>query len=711
MPYIDSTPQDYPSKFEEDNLQDVFAQMLIDNGWTLVRNFYKAAVDTRAYNRRTDQVNYAIARHTIFRNADGKLLGFATISQFPLKYKYEKKQPIRRPHDDTDPNDPNFKMKPTWDEWIKQKYVDNTTRTNLYFYMLEKLPNSNLVKEDGIVSIVTMPGMGGTSFEQDRDRDRDDWSKWWYEYFEGNYHVEDRDYDPEDLIYEEKLLSASPFHVIRSALDIEVLETRWDTDMQEAVIEKADPRVMQSPIVKTTLRAEFLEHINDPLWHTNWWTDSEVRVKGHIDSTTFFLVLQADTAPVWEKNLVPTIPLYFGKVNSLDGDKDEGYALFSGTIPPVKRVDSTRKETTFSWRKIMPGDTILYVNDATKLPEAPALLTINGTEVVKLIEKKGKYLTVERAQLGTFMRAPYWDTGATIARLSTNNASKRVKNEDVVSLFDFDDPGATVGETIYPLLKLYPHHSSNGVDSVMVSRSRFGARYQAHYLSWNAPSNQLPPNRVDEIGKKYPRAYNPVEKTNNYKYQFNNSRYSDKVHSSRIYVVHPEEGVRGYLDKAIGFNSQGMSATNLRVAKQNCPEKVYEMYKPHSIGAVSPLTKLPVTPFRPVGLGIYSEDINPNEVPHDNKNDKTPPGEVKITKVLSPKSQTIDVEFDLPTDKDLKHVNIYLDGKIYATGITGTTYYRLMGLNTGFKPEIKITTVDSAGNESVGITATPIEVS
>ena len=90
MPYIDSTPQDYPSKFEEDNLQDVFAQMLIDNGWTLVRNFYKAAVDTRAYNRRTDQVNYAIARHTIFRNADGKLLGFATISQFPLKYKYEK---------------------------------------------------------------------------------------------------------------------------------------------------------------------------------------------------------------------------------------------------------------------------------------------------------------------------------------------------------------------------------------------------------------------------------------------------------------------------------------------------------------------------------------------------------------------------------------------------------------------------------------------
>ena len=86
--------------------------------------------------------------------------------------------------------------------------------------------------------------------------------------------------------------------------------------------------------------------------------------------------------------MVPTIPLYFGKVNSLDGDKDEGYALFSGTIPPVKRVDSTRKETTFSWRKIMPGDTILYVNDATKLPEAPALLTINGTEVVKLIEKK-----------------------------------------------------------------------------------------------------------------------------------------------------------------------------------------------------------------------------------------------------------------------------------------------------------------------------------
>ncbi|MDR4151614.1 hypothetical protein FO584_35410, partial [Bacillus thuringiensis] len=79
--------------------------------------------------------------------------------------------------------------------------------------------------------------------------------------------VEYRDYDPEDLIYEEKLLSASPFHVIRSALDIEELETRWVTDMQEAVIEKADPLVMQSPIVKTTLRAEFLQHRNDPLCH------------------------------------------------------------------------------------------------------------------------------------------------------------------------------------------------------------------------------------------------------------------------------------------------------------------------------------------------------------------------------------------------------------------------------------------------------------
>ncbi|WP_411685051.1 hypothetical protein [Aeromonas caviae] len=710
MPYIDSTPKESLLKFEEDNLQDVFGKMLTENGWVKARSFYKAVVDARAYVSGASKANYAIAKHDIFKNADGKLLGFATVAQFYLSYLTDKIDPIRRINDEQDPKDLNFGRTPSWEEWVKQKFAEASSKTNLYFYMLEKLPNSNYASNDSIVSIITAPGMGGTAYNFSRDIDRINWYEWWY-----GYSSEDSVNDPEgsDMEFDGHYTSASPYHVIRSALDIEVLGTEFsrgpESSSLELAITKADPRVMQSPMVKTTLRAQFLEHINNPIWHTNWWTDSEIRVRGYVDSRTIFLILQADNAPAWESNLVPTIPLYFGRINSTDGDGDEGYALFGGTVPPASKVTSAN-ETTSLARDITSEATQILVNDGEKLPEAPTYLIIGnkGTgEIVKLLQKSGNLLLVERAQQGTTARAI--DTKNTLVQRLTTN-SQNADNETIVSTFDFDDPGSKVGETIQPLLKLYPHHPSNGVDSVMVSRSRFGARYQAHYLSWSAPPNQLPPTKMTDRNRKYPRAYESMENTKNYKYQFNASRYSNKIHSSRIAVIHPEEGIRGYLDKAIGFNAQSVNAANLRVRKTNCPEKVYEMYRYLSIGAVSPLTKVPATPFRPVGLGIYAEDFNPNAVPHDIENDVTPPDEVIITNTSSPQAQTIDLAYTLPTDADLSYINIYVDGSLYAKGITGTNQYRITGLTTGFSPEIKITTVDLAGNESVGVVAPTVAV-
>lgn len=709
MPYIDSTPKEHPLMFEEDNLQDVFGNMLTNNGWTLVRTFYKAVVDTRAYNRLTSRVNYAIAKHTIFSNAEGKLFGFATVGDFNLKFRRENKYPIRRPNDDTDPEDENYGITPSWDVWVKQRYADTVSRTSLYFYMLEKLPNSSLAPDGEVISMVTMPGMDGTAFDVGRDRDREYWRDWYYGFTRrSNLVVNYTDNDGSDMEYDGKILSASPFHVIRSALDIEVFETEWDDSNKEVYIDEADPRVMQSPIVKSTIRAEFLEHIDQPVWHTNWWTDSEVRVKGHVDSVGILLVLQADNAPAWDNNVVPTVPLYFGKINAMDGSKDEGYALFSGTIPPARRVGTSRREYTNLGYRISPGTTSFRVRDVSKLPAPPSLLSIGGSEIVKLIsvDEGTGVIEVERGQQGT--EAENWGSGTVISRLSTNNSD--IDNSTVVSLFDFDDPDATVGETIFPLLKLYPQYPGNGVDSVIVSKSRFGARYQAHYLSFNATTNQIPPARIDEEGKKYPRSYEPVENTDNYKYQFNASRYSDKIHSSHLFVIHPEEGVRGYLDKSIGFNSKSINASNLRVRKENCPEKVYEMYKHLSIGAVSPLTKIPVTPFRPIGLGIYSEDYNPNKEPWDVENDTTPAGEVTIVSVESTQSQSMDVTFDLPEDEDLDYVKIYVDGDLYAEGVRGTDYYRIVGLTTGFTPEVRLTTVDLAGNESQGVIINDIEI-
>lgn len=703
MPYIDSAPRDSALKFEEDNLQEIFGQLLLDNGWTLARTFYKATVDTRAYFQVSNRVNYAIAKHTIFRNADGQLLGFAVVGQFNLKMANKSKIPIRRPYDTTDETDVNFGILPDWDTWVKQRFADTQTKSNLYFYMMEKLPNTSLVPDNGVLSIVTQPGMGGTEYRFDRDWDRDNWHSWWY----GTGNV-DYDNDSTDMEFDGKMMTASPFHVIRAALDVEVLATEWDDATKSVFITETDHRVMQSPIVKTTLRAEFLEHVDTPVWHTNWWTDSEIRVKGHVDSTNIFLILQADNAPAWENNVVPTIPLYFGKVISVDGETDEGYALFSGTIPPTKQANSQVNLTTRSKDRIYPETTIIVVDDGTRLPDAPALITLGGKEIVKLVSKDGNLITVEREQQGTLAATPYYGAGTVIARLSTNNTN--ISNETVVSMFDFDDPNATVGEIIQPLLKQYPRHPSNGVDSVMVSRGRFGARYQAHYLSWNAPPNQLPPTRMSEEGKKYPRAYEPIENTNNYKYQFNASRYSGKIHSSRIFLVHPEEGVRGYLDKSIAFNPQSLRETTLRVRRQDCPTPLFDMYKYSSIGAVSPLTKKPATVFRSAGVGVYSHDFDPNAEPLDHENDVTPPSDVTITEVASIKVQSVDIRWELPSDADLKHVNIYVDEVLYAKGITGTTYYRINDLTTGFKPTIKIKSVDVAGNESTGVTAETVTV-
>lgn len=704
MPYIDT--ETMPITFEEDNVQEVFGNVLINNGWRMAKSFYKAAVDVRAYlpTGLADKVYYAIAKHTIFQNAEGKLLGMATIGTVTLKRKHIGNTPYRRIDDDITETDSNYGMSPTWKEWVMEQFNNSVSKTNLYFYMLEKIPNDNMVKNDDLVSIITMPGMSGTAFDIDRDMDRANWWSYWYGYTYARGYVNDvSDPSPDDAEYDGKILQPSPFHVIRSALDAEVWKTEWDAVEKEVMVIDADPRVLQSPIVKVTLRAEFLEFIDNPVFHTNWWTDSEIKVKGHIDSNSILLSMRADNAPVWDRNLVPEVPFYFGKIRSLDGDKDEGYALFSGTIPPAMSKNSINKSTVLTHR-ITKTSTTLRVKDVSVLPSAPCFLSLGGSEIVKVISKDttDNTLEVERGQEGTVPNAR--NSGTLVTRVSNNYFN--INNASVVALFDFDDRDAEIGETILPLLKTYPFYPSNGVDSVMVSRSRYGARYQKHYLSWNVPSNGLPPTRMNEQGRKYRRAYEPHENTTDYKYQFNTSRYSNKVHSSRIFVVHPEEGVRGYLDKSLAFDSQSVRSTTLKLRKMDCPKIEHELYITSEIGAVSPLTKVPATVFRPAGLGIYKGDTDHLM----NEGDITPPKEVINISAESKITKTIYVKFTLPEDTDFSHAVIYVDGEVHATGISRVDGYLITGLNEGFSPQIRITTVDLSGNESAGVTLDPVEV-
>ncbi|ATO51381.1 hypothetical protein O0555_03720 [Brevibacillus laterosporus] len=182
------------------------------------------------------------------------------------------------------------------------------------------------------------------------------------------------------------------------------------------------------------------------------------------------------------------------------------------------------------------------------------------------------------------------------------------KNLKDITEYDYDNT-ATRQPNIMPLLKSYPKFPANGLDNVCVHRGKLGARYQAHYLSWNAPPNQMPPERSSVDGKRdYPRAWNNAENPL-YKYNFNPSRYSSKVHTSKVYVIHPEEGVRGTLKDTIALAAFSFHANKLRVKKAHCPDE-FDVYRYFMVEGVSPLTKKPGTQFRPAGIGLYLNTVD-----------------------------------------------------------------------------------------------------
>lgn len=581
MPFIDTTPALFYPKIREDNVQDALGLILERHGWTLALRFRKAVTTAHFLSNghpksaRHNEI-FAVAEHYIYRNSKGKMLGLAIAAEF-TEFTY---------HDRTVPYynwmSGTAQEKQVMIEWLEDKFQENKVNTSLYFYMVERLPD--------IENNVTLLTPYGGSNVDDSDPNNP--------------------YRPTDAE-----------RILRMALDCEVIETDYSTGAQNSLyIKRAVPMTMQSPIVKSSLRPKFTENIDYPFMQTNWWSDSEISMRGYIDSENIFVVFQADNVPAWENNIVPTIPLYFGDIVPLD-EGDDAVALFAGTVAP-------------------------------------------GT------------------------------------------------TETHVANYDFDSIVRS-GEQIMPILKNYPRHPSNGVDTVMLSRSKFGARYQEYFLSWNAAPNEMPPAREGIDGRKqYPRSYQNFN-TNTYKYQISPSRYSNKVHTSRIYVIHPEEGVRGYLEHSIGLNATNFSTGKLRVRKENCPEKVYDVYKYLPISGLSPLTKRPGTTYRPMGLAIFDSIIDPskpNVIP--DPADTTPPADPSEVKATSLQPGTITVSWENPTDDDFHSINIYLDSndQPFAYGVIAVNQYLISGLTKGSAHIITLKAVDINGNESTGIVTEKVTV-
>lgn len=752
MPYIDTTPIDTYLRIDEDNAIEQIGQLLVDNGWTFVKSFSKVATDTRAYHRAGERrTAYAFAEHFIYRNAEGRLLGMANSGFYSIYFKTDYGETIRRPYDERDEEDDNFGITPAWENWARQKLADNTHNNRIYFYMLEKAPSNESVPQGKLITTVVMPGMSKTRIDPGRDRDEGNYV-YNYDWSTGSNTVKYQQLDKngEDLEFNGKILSASEEYLMEAALDIEVHGTTWIAKDKEVRIDYAEPRIMQSPIVEVALRSDLIEYVSNPIHYTNWWTDSEIRLKGYIDSKTINVIIQADSAPKYDGNIVPNIPIYFGKIVPINGKEldefEPGYALFGGGVPDAYNTASlSRKQGTYIHSH--NSDNWARVSDMTTLGGVGTLIKVGNHFFARItdfdtLEDRIRYEVLEltsgkeysgntwhfstsrrvrkalESELPSNIKAMEEVAGTTLTGdedyslktevpISENTSSSDYGTLAAISKYDFDTMKDLKVKPKMPILKTYNEYPSDGVFSVMCSKTRFGARYQRHYLSWGTASNDLPPAKNLD-GKKYEKAYDQMEKTLNYKYQFNDSRYSNKVHATPIYIVHPEDGVRGQLEHTIGFNPQSISNSMLRVRVDECPVMTYDMYAPNVVNAVSPLTKLPATAFRPVGYGIFKEHSNPFLESYDKESDLTPPNPVVITRVDTSHERTVLVEWEVPTDQDFFGVNIYVNGRLYAKNVSGIQSYLVAGFSAEDEVVVEIESIDLAGNVSTKVTTEPV---
>lgn len=300
MPYIKETVR------EGAFISDMKA-LLTKNGWTVGKTFYKVGIPVAQLGNpngtfeNTTQINFAIAQHQQLKNKFGGVYGFARVYTFSMQY-------VDLPT--------VFKNKTnvTIDEKVKEmhdfvfsRWPENEDETVLldnskfYVYMTEKETNTPTELDYLFASTGTAASV----------------------------------LDAELVKYKARVVTASGSSTLQIIHDESVLN--------DGSLVANDPLVMQSPITEIKTRITTASG-----WATNWWPDSLITVNGWVDSETVALVLQADAAAAPDDALVPTIPLYFGRIKSLDSSGVKDHVLFTGTTPNTATYsfDSTAKYLT-----------------------------------------------------------------------------------------------------------------------------------------------------------------------------------------------------------------------------------------------------------------------------------------------------------------------------------------------------------------------------
>lgn len=246
---------------------------------------------------------------------------------------------------------------------------------------------------------------------------------------------------------------------------------------------------------------------------------------------------------------------------------------------------------------------------------------------------------------------------------------------------------------VMPVLKSYPSYPGDGVNNVVLSRTRGGARYQAVYLSWGASPEAMPPNREATGGRHYPRAMDFDVRN----FGFNPSRYSDSIHTSNIYLVHPEDGVIGKLKNLVGLQTFATNNPELRIRREHCPDKITDAFHVFTVGSLCPITKLPSTTYSLASIGIRGKVV---EKP---KYTKVP---VPVNVKASKRDGKVHVSWDIDSkDYHHSHVDIDIDGIIVfdnASGIKSAVIdlSNYSGLDINTIGTIGITSINDRGSSS-----------
>lgn len=196
--------------------------------------------------------------------------------------------------------------------------------------------------------------------------------------------------------------------------------------------------------------------------------------------------------------------------------------------------------------------------------------------------------------------------GGTVPKVATAKA---------VPGFDFDVVDRTKFYIpLTPLMRPFEPSMGNGLDNIIVRRAKNGARYSAHYVSTAVAPQLMPPDRIhDETGMKYPRAWQQSSNSE-YNYKFNPSRATGDITAGEMYLMHPEDGMRGTIRHTILSNPLSIfNEDTLRVTDDWCPpgeEKGYQDFTYFLVDGISPVTKKPSIHYRPMGLAILGSSAN-----------------------------------------------------------------------------------------------------